>query len=122
VFAVRYLHEKNIIHKDLKLENFLITHVEGEMIIKLIDFGMSKKVNSHHEIIREASGSPYYVAPEIFTEKYNIKVDIWALGVMLYIMIVGKYPFTGSTNKELFKKIEKGKINEIPSEIEKSFS
>ena len=87
-----YLHNNNIVHRDIKLQNMLIT--DGEAI-QFIDFGFSKKLNDDDEYLKEFCGTPNYIAPEILKrEKYSPKeADIWALGVSLFKLLTGKFPF-----------------------------
>jgi len=101
--ALEYLHEKEIVHRDLKLENLLLTK-PGALDIKLADFGLSKVYNG--EAMQTACGTPYYVAPEILTgDGYNKKIDTWAAGVLLYVLLSGRLPFSGETDVDLFKAI-----------------
>ena len=67
--------------------------------IKMIDFGLSKDF-SEANTMHTMSGSPYYIAPEVFLQKYNQKIDIWSMGVVLYIMLSGKVPFPGRSEPE----------------------
>ncbi|XP_069115810.1 testis-specific serine/threonine-protein kinase 3-like [Argopecten irradians] len=92
--AVRYLHEINITHRDLKLENLLLDH---ENNIKICDFGFVKEETSQ-ELSRTYCGSKSYAAPEILKgQPYDTrKADIWAIGVILYILVTGKMPFDES--------------------------
>ncbi|CAD8164251.1 unnamed protein product [Paramecium octaurelia] len=94
-----YIHEKNICHRDIKLENILITNKK----IKLIDFGFSTIYNS----ITCHCGTPSYMSPEVVTkQKYDGRTtDIWALGVLFVGLLQGSFPYKGSTEKELFSKI-----------------
>ena len=88
VSAVKYMHGRNIAHRDLKLENILLTFQRN---IKLIDFGFSALVNG---LLTTQCASFPYAAPELFNaEGYTEKVDVWALGVILYGMLVGELPF-----------------------------
>lgn len=57
------------------------------------------------------SGSPYYIAPEVFLQKYNQKIDIWSMGVVLYIMLSGKVPFPGKTESEIMSNVMKGEFH-----------
>lgn len=68
--------------------------------IKIIDFGLSKDFTTL-DFMRTPIGSPYYIAPEVFHQKYDSKIDIWSLGVVLYIMLSGKVPFAGKTESEI---------------------
>lgn len=97
--AVRYIHSKGIIHRDLKLENFLFD-VEGPNAeLKMIDFGLSKHFQlgeTHHEPV----GTRYTVAPEVLHGEYDEKVDIWAIGVITYLLLSGDAPFGGCCEDE----------------------
>ena len=111
-----YLHyEIKIIHRDLKPENFLITIDDNNNIqIKLIDFGMSTFYVKGKKLY-EYLGTPNYAAPEIVLEDgYNEKVDIWAMGVILFNMLTGFEPFKGRNEAELENEI---KCKEIDFEI-----
>ena len=92
--AVRYLHSKGIIHRDLKLENFLFSSQAQDSELRMIDFGLSKHfiAGQHHQ---EKVGTPYTVAPEIIQGHYDEKSDIWALGVITYLLLSGETPFGG---------------------------
>ena len=111
-----YLHyEIKIIHRDLKPENFLITIDDNNNIqIKLIDFGMSTFYVKGKKLY-EYLGTPNYAAPEIVLEDgYNEKVDIWAMGVILFNMLTGFEPFKGKNEVELENEI---KCKEIDFEL-----
>lgn len=90
--ALDYLHkEKLIAHRDLKLENVMLS---DDFDIKLIDFGLSKVYTKENPILSTFCGSPYYASPEVLNQKpYTIKNDIWSLGVILYALVNGKLPF-----------------------------
>ena len=105
--ALHYLYIKRIVHRDVKLENFLIVQNEKEIILKLIDFGFATKLPEGC-LLKEQIGSPYNIAPEILLgHKYDFKVDIWAAGIMLYNMISGRQPFSADSEEELAEKILK---------------
>lgn len=74
--------------------------------IKLIDFGFSIEISSK---INTFCGTPSYISPEMISKKgYGKSVDVWALGVMLYKLLCGNFPFKGTTHKALYNKIAKG--------------
>jgi serine/threonine protein kinase len=101
--ALDYLHKRQIVHRDLKLENLLLKK-QGALEIKLADFGLSKVYTG--EALQTACGTPYYVAPEILvSEGYDHKIDTWAAGVLLYVLLSGRLPFSGDTDVELFRAI-----------------
>jgi len=101
--ALDYLHKRGIVHRDLKLENLLLKK-QGALEIKLADFGLSKVYTG--EALQTACGTPYYVAPEILQgEGYDYKIDTWAAGVLLYVLLSGRLPFSGDSDVELFRAI-----------------
>jgi serine/threonine protein kinase len=75
--------------------------------VKMIDFGLSKDF-SGQEVMKTMSGSPYYIAPEVFLQNYNSKIDVWSMGVVLYIMLSGKVPFPGNSELEIIGNVIKG--------------
>jgi serine/threonine protein kinase len=89
ISAVDHCHKNNISHRDIKLENILI----NQNIIKLTDFGYACRIDDPD--IKKRVGTMTYIAPEILldTESDLIKSDIWACGVVLYILVCGQYPF-----------------------------
>ncbi len=110
--AVNYCHSSNIIHRDLKPENILIHSIDenGNYFIKIIDFGTAKlyaKNKSENKLI----GSSYYIAPEVLKKDYNEKCDIWSCGVIMYIMLSGRAPFSGDKDSVILEKIKLGKYD-----------
>lgn len=93
--GVKYLHERNIIHRDIKPENILV--IDKELSVKLADFGLAKIIGEE-SFITTICGTPSYVAPEILENskhrKYTRAVDVWSLGVVLYICLCGFPPFS----------------------------
>tara|TARA_A100001015_G_C15022146_1_gene728549 strand:+ start:1696 stop:2466 length:771 start_codon:yes stop_codon:yes gene_type:complete len=100
--GVQYLHSRNICHRDLKLENVLIYDIKDDTInqIKICDFGFSTKNDNYCKIY---SGTLEYNAPEIDKSDFpdGFKIDIWALGIILYILLKFEYPFTNSKHLEI---------------------
>ena len=112
-----YLHEKKILHRDLKLENLMISEIEKEVVtgeeyfwIKIIDFGTAK-IFEKNKTEKAVIGSSYYIAPEVLKQKYNEKCDTWSVGVILYMTLVGVAPFDGKTDDDIIKRIKIGKYN-----------
>eukprot|EP00010_Vexillifera_abyssalis_P005818 CAMPEP_0201553284 /NCGR_PEP_ID=MMETSP0173_2-20130828/22743_1 /ASSEMBLY_ACC=CAM_ASM_000268 /TAXON_ID=218659 /ORGANISM="Vexillifera sp., Strain DIVA3 564/2" /LENGTH=348 /DNA_ID=CAMNT_0047963963 /DNA_START=14 /DNA_END=1060 /DNA_ORIENTATION=- len=102
--AVEYLHKNDIAHRDLKPENLLSAGNAEKEVIKIADFGFSK--NFGEEKLMTSCGSPGYVAPEVLTcESYDKSVDMWSVGVILYILLCGYPPFYADNAPALFKKI-----------------
>ena len=108
--SISYCHSKGISHRDLKPDNIIFESPDIDSDIKLIDFGLSKKFKSS-EKLHSILGTPYYVAPEILTKNYNEKCDIWSVGIITYLLIVGDVPFKGKNNNDIFNKILHQKIN-----------
>ena len=108
VDAVRYCHSLGIVHRDLKPENLLYTTQDENAMIKVSDFGFVKfLIPKVQEQLFTACGTPSYVAPEIINSQgYDIKVDCWSLGVILYVMLCGFPPFYADDNDTLFKLIK----------------
>uniref|UniRef100_A0A671L6G2 Serine/threonine-protein kinase DCLK2 n=1 Tax=Sinocyclocheilus anshuiensis TaxID=1608454 RepID=A0A671L6G2_9TELE len=110
--AIKYLHSLNIVHRDIKPENLLVyEHQDGSKSLKLGDFGLATVVDGPLYTI---CGTPTYVAPEIVAETgYGLKVDIWAAGVITYILLCGFPPFRGSTDDQeaLFDQIMMGQLD-----------
>lgn len=88
--GLKYLHDLGIVHRDIKLENIMITD-DGRP--KLIDFGLSAVVNVDEKVI-EGMGSIAYCSPEIIHHQpYSFPTDIWSLGVVMYTLMTGRFPF-----------------------------
>ena len=102
--AVNYLHAHGVCHRDLKPENILFSNVADDSCLKLIDFGLSKVMDGDNTL-KGTVGTTFYMAPEVITGNYNEKCDIWACGIILYIMLCGKPPFYSQDEEELKKKI-----------------
>lgn len=100
LISVMYLHnEKNVAHRDLKLENIML---DSERNVRLIDFGISRQ----GDIMTTICGSYPYVAPEIYQGRpYDKSIDVWSLGVILYVLCCGHLPFNGENQMELAEKI-----------------
>ena len=117
VDAVVYMHQHNVIHRDLKLDNFLIDE-NGE--IKITDFGISEIVSSQRKDLVFA-GTPQYMGPEVIgLHEYGFQVDIWAIGVCTYELLTGHRPFEARDMKEMYKRINKGEFR-FPPELHLSF-
>ncbi|XP_028321250.1 serine/threonine-protein kinase SIK3 homolog isoform X2 [Gouania willdenowi] len=108
VAAVHFCHCRSIVHRDLKAENLLLDH---NLNIKIADFGFSN-LFSRGQLLKTWCGSPPYAAPELFEGKEydGPKVDIWSLGVVLYVLVCGALPFDGSTLQNLRARVLSGKF------------
>jgi len=103
VEGIAYCHAKQISHRDIKLENILMNE-DGDL--KIIDFGFSTCIPNNVKV-RMFCGTPSYMAPEIVNKREYCgpPADIWALGVLLYAILGGSFPFTGRSDKELYRRI-----------------
>ncbi|KYF43519.1 calcium dependent protein kinase CDPK7 [Toxoplasma gondii ARI] len=91
--TVYYLHKCGIVHRDLKPENILLTDRTPNATIKLTDFGLST-LCAPNEVLHQPCGTLAYVAPEVLTmEGYNHQVDVWSIGVIMYLLLRGRLPF-----------------------------
>jgi len=112
VNAIYYCHSLNIVHCDIKPENFVFKTKE-QSVMKCIDFGMSK-ISRWRKYFNRMNGTPYYVSPEVLKGQYNEGSDMWSLGVCLFILIYGVPPFFSTKNdkkratKEVYQKIQNG--------------
>ena len=127
--GVAYIHGIGIVHRDLKLENVLFSTEEPNSPIKIIDFGFSVFMGKNNEMSKEKEsesqdpkkggfkrlkskvGTLYYISPEIIKGNYDEKCDIWACGVILYILLCGYPPFNGSSDKEVYNIITQVKYD-----------
>jgi serine/threonine protein kinase len=110
--ALRYLHAHSVIHRDLKPANILFG-IDGK--IKIADFGLA----FFGKDATKSCGTPAYIAPEVITAKtYNYKCDLWSLGVMIFVMLTGYFPFDDASIQKLYQLIIKGKYNMKRKEFE----
>nr|XP_028578737.1 hormonally up-regulated neu tumor-associated kinase homolog A-like isoform X3 [Podarcis muralis] len=118
--AVEHLHHHGIVHRDLKIENFLLDENNN---IRIVDFGLSnimKFEGLSQELLNTQCGSPAYAAPELLAhKKYGPKVDVWSIGVSMFAMLTGTLPFTVEpfNIKQLHLKMVNGEMNPIPPDI-----
>eukprot|EP00347_Sterkiella_histriomuscorum_P021405 403334086 len=108
--ALNYCFQKNIVHRDMKLENILFTQ-EDSLQIKIIDFGSAVFVDNQTQNLNRIV-TAYYVAPEIINKEENImKCDVWSCGVILFILLSGQAPFRGKDENEILDRVLKAQVN-----------
>eukprot|EP00607_Mallomonas_marina_P007103 CAMPEP_0182437614 /NCGR_PEP_ID=MMETSP1167-20130531/85165_1 /TAXON_ID=2988 /ORGANISM="Mallomonas Sp, Strain CCMP3275" /LENGTH=350 /DNA_ID=CAMNT_0024630593 /DNA_START=355 /DNA_END=1408 /DNA_ORIENTATION=- len=109
--AIKYFHEKGIVHRDLKPENLLLTSDADDADIKIADFGFAAYDHGRNQLTDQC-GTPHYVAPEILRkEPYGSSVDMWAMGIITYVLLGGYPPFHDEDMQRLFKKIKRGEYS-----------
>ncbi|KAF4803409.1 NIMA related kinase 4 [Turdus rufiventris] len=108
--ALQYLHEKHILHRDLKTQNIFLTRTN---IIKVGDLGIARVLENQYDMASTLIGTPYYMSPELFSNKpYNYKSDVWALGCCVYEMATLKHAFNAKDMNSLAYRIIEGKDEE----------
>uniref|UniRef100_A0A2K6ULR6 non-specific serine/threonine protein kinase n=1 Tax=Saimiri boliviensis boliviensis TaxID=39432 RepID=A0A2K6ULR6_SAIBB len=111
-FFRQYLHEKHILHRDLKTQNVFLTRTN---IIKVGDLGIARVLENHCDMASTLIGTPYYMSPELFSNKpYNYKSDVWALGCCVYEMATLKHAFNAKDMNSLVYRIIEGKLPPMP--------
>ncbi|EAU87161.2 CAMK/CAMK1 protein kinase [Coprinopsis cinerea okayama7 len=109
--GVNYLHEHDIVHRDLKPENILYRTKKLDSDIVIADFGIAKHLHSPDEQLHSLAGSLGYVAPEVLSKDGHGKaVDIWATGIITYVLLCGYSPFRSNDAKTLLKETTEGKV------------
>ncbi|PGH07725.1 CAMK/CAMKL/KIN1 protein kinase [Helicocarpus griseus UAMH5409] len=106
--ALDYCHRNSIVHRDLKIENILISKT-GD--IKIIDFGLSNLYSPKSQL-KTFCGSLYFAAPELLQARQYVgpEVDVWSFGIVLYVLVCGKVPFDDQSMPQLHAKIKKGVV------------
>lgn len=118
--SIEYLHQHGVVHRDLKLENWLYESESANAPLKLIDFGFALQWN-RKKPMTAVVGSDSYLAPEVFLQSYSEKCDMWSLGVLVYSLLVGKQPFKAATQEELIEQIKLAQWS-FPKEGESAIS
>ncbi|XP_040425202.1 serine/threonine-protein kinase Nek4 isoform X3 [Cygnus olor] len=112
--ALQYLHEKHILHRDLKTQNVFLTRTN---IIKVGDLGIARVLENQYDMASTLIGTPYYMSPELFSNKpYNCKSDVWALGCCVYEMATLKHAFNAKDMNSLVYRIIEGKLPPMPKD------
>jgi len=110
--AIAHCHKKNIVHRDLKPEN-IVFRTKAQKDLVIIDFGDAKRIDEDAEY-EDFVGTAFYLAPECIRKRKGWelkKSDMWTIGVITYVLLTGRPPFYGRDNKEILRKILRGKVN-----------
>ena len=124
ILGIKYIHEQNIVHRDIKLENLLIDLNNN---VKICDFGIGRKIKNKNQLLHDQCGTLMYMAPEILLSSKEkgyegFPVDIWSSGISLYIMLSGTLPFNYKNKKNTDENEEEENEEEEESMSEKSKS
>eukprot|EP00930_Biecheleria_cincta_P057321 TRINITY_DN43285_c0_g1_i1.p1 TRINITY_DN43285_c0_g1~~TRINITY_DN43285_c0_g1_i1.p1 ORF type:complete len:318 (-),score=38.35 TRINITY_DN43285_c0_g1_i1:123-1076(-) len=102
--AIKYMHRLRVVHRDVKAENIMLLGSTIGSQIKLIDFGLSCRLEEAQSL-SVVCGSPEYMAPEILYQHYSQEVDVWSCGVMVYLVLYGHYPHSGKDTHTIMNNI-----------------
>lgn len=118
--ALRHIHAKQVLHRDVKPENLLLMNLKADALLKIADFGVAAWLPDLKKAKYPKCGTPEYLAPEMYGPRhcpYGKPVDVWALGCVVFIMLCGWHPFQVPDNLRLQKsKILKGDLSELADE------
>ena len=111
--ALDYLHRRKIVHRDIKADNILLQNTGGKTTVKITDFGLARRLPHDSDVITcDLEGAPLYLAPEtILADPIGTAVDIWACGVILFLLLVGYPPFWQNDDRKLMSMIVEGRYN-----------
>eukprot|EP00618_Florenciella_parvula_P031462 CAMPEP_0119482742 /NCGR_PEP_ID=MMETSP1344-20130328/10463_1 /TAXON_ID=236787 /ORGANISM="Florenciella parvula, Strain CCMP2471" /LENGTH=664 /DNA_ID=CAMNT_0007517179 /DNA_START=269 /DNA_END=2263 /DNA_ORIENTATION=- len=122
--GIQHCHDElGVVHRDLKPENILFKTKDADSELVIIDFGLAgemrpgamegkvkvDKDDAHAEHLKTTVGTPYYIAPEVFTKNYGRECDIWSIGVIAYILLCGFPPYSGNDEKEIMQAVRSGR-------------
>jgi serine/threonine protein kinase len=109
--ALAYLDSKGVAHRDLKMENIMLTTAGDNTKIKIIDFGLADQLSDDKAAFRETCGTPTFIAPEVASGvPYGTKCDVWSAGIILFMLLSGDRPFHGNSVHELMATIRRAKL------------
>ena len=104
--GLQHLRQRNLIHRDLKPQNLLLSSTGPNAVLKIGDFGFARHIQ-HQDLAETMCGSPLYMAPEILNfQRYDAKADLWSVGTIMYELLVGRPPYTGANHVQLLHNIK----------------
>ena len=112
LLGIKHCHDNLVVHRDVKPDNFLFASAEGDAVVKLTDFGLAMTVTEPDEIITDAVGSAFFIAPEVFKRAYTRQCDSWSLGVNLFLLLSGTVPFGVKATKadDVYRSIQRDEL------------
>mmetsp|Transcript_16799 Transcript_16799/g.11934 ORF Transcript_16799/g.11934 Transcript_16799/m.11934 type:complete len:122 (+) Transcript_16799:449-814(+) len=102
LLALNHIHSRNMMHRDIKLDNIMF---DLDKNVYLVDFGLAVQTKRK---VTELAGTAYYMAPEVINGSYDQKCDVWSVGVCLYYLLMGSYPFNGKNLSDVYSAILNG--------------
>jgi serine/threonine protein kinase len=112
ISALNYCHRQGVMHRDLKSDNIILRSID--QVIKIIDFGFSRKFSMNENPANLLCGTSSYMAPEVLQNiKYSFPTDVWSTGVIFYELIMLTLPFESSSDVSFFNSVLSGYIPEI---------
>ncbi|XP_074567988.1 serine/threonine-protein kinase ATG1c-like isoform X2 [Curcuma longa] len=119
--GLQVLRDNNVIHRDLKPQNLLLSTYEENSVLKIADFGFARSL-APRGLAETLCGSPLYMAPEVMQfQKYDAKADLWSIGIILYQLVTGRTPFTGNSQIQLLQNILKTNEFRFPLDCNLSY-
>ncbi|KAL0216416.1 hypothetical protein P9112_008600 [Eukaryota sp. TZLM1-RC] len=110
--GLKCLHDRNILHRDLKSANIFL---DGDNMVKIGDLGVAKLLKADDALAKTSIGTPYYLSPEIWRNRpYNAKSDMWSLGCLLYEILTFRHPFVANDIRSLSNRVLSGKYEPVP--------
>jgi serine/threonine protein kinase len=101
LIALQYMHERGIVHRDIKPKNVLFETADEDLTMKIINFGLSRSHDDRVDLpMSSIVGTPHYIAPEVLLGKYDKACNLWSVGIVAYILLCGYPPFNGVTDHQ----------------------
>ncbi|KAH7297998.1 hypothetical protein KP509_25G022500 [Ceratopteris richardii] len=115
--GLQMLHSANLIHRDLKPQNLLLSSRDKDVVLKISDFGLARELEPGDYAVT-VCGSPLYMAPEVLQfQKYDNKADLWSMGAILFQLVTGDTPYHGDNHFQVLQSIKKYQVLQFPKSI-----
>lgn len=106
--TINYAQKRNLVHRDIKPSNILLDVLpDGSLVSKLVNWGSAISLQQG-DLLQRQIGTPLFMAPEMIRKRYDMRCDIWSIGVIMYILLSGKSPFVGKTLDEIYESVTNG--------------